>query len=71
MVKLKKRIPITKDKVVNVEPLHRKGQIDYSTEEILIPGSEPLADWTTAIGDLITNAVIAQMLTRNGFPLPE
>jgi len=55
------------DNVVSVEPLHRKGQIDPSTEVVVTTGHEPLADWTYAVGDMITNAVIEQMKTRNGY----
>ena len=60
-------VMIMVDNVVNIEPLHRKGQIDPSTEVIVTAGSEPLADWTYAMGVAITSAVINQMKTRNGY----
>lgn len=45
------------DKEVNIEPYQKKGRIDESTEVIIIPADEPLAEIYTNIGPYLEGLV--------------
>lgn len=55
------------DNVINIEPLHRKGQIDYSTEVVITAEKIPLKGYTTAYGNGIGQAAINNIKNRNGY----
>lgn len=59
-------LSITRDGF-EVANIHGAGDIDYTTETVFEEALEPLADWTASLGEVISAAVINQMLARNGY----